>query len=336
MPTTVLDTAQLPPAERRAAWSETTEAALMPTRTSFADGSGMRARIQTMTCGPVQLSELSYTPLTSRRTPRLIRRGDPELYQLAWIVSGGQGMEQAGHRTALGPDDLVFYDSSRPFEAMVGPRPDGDDARSLVLQFPRRLLPLREQIVAPQCGRAFSGRSGLGRLLCQMLTGLAETHADLTLQDGSRIGATAIELVAALLAHHGGAQSALPAESRQRVLFEQIGDFIDAHLNDPDLTPASIAAAHFVSTRYLHRVFHDQGTTVCAFVRRQRLAQCRRELADPARQNVPIHAIGARWGFPRASDFTRAFRATMGMTPSEYRAAYLASARPPGDGRLRS
>ncbi|MEV6833943.1 helix-turn-helix domain-containing protein [Streptomyces sp. NPDC051133] len=336
MPTTVLDTAQLPPTERRAAWSETTETALMPTRTTFTDGSRMRARIQTMTCGPVQLSELSYTPLTSRRTPRLIRRSDPELYQLAWIVSGGQGMDQAGHRTALGPGDLVFYDSSRPFEAMVGPRPDGDGARSLVLQFPRRLLPLREQLAAPQCGRAFSGRSGIGRLLCQMLTGLAETHADLAPQDGPRIGATAIELVAALLAHQGGGRSALPYGSRQRVLFEQIVDFIDAHLSDPGLTPGSIAAAHFVSTRCLHRVFHEQGTTVCAYVRRQRLAQCRRALADPAQQNVPIHAIGARWGFPGASDFTRAFRTAVGMTPSEYRAAYRAPARPPGDGRLGS
>ena len=38
-------------------------------------------------------------------------------------------------------------------------------------------------------------------------------------------------------------------------------------------------------------------------------------------RNVPVSAIGMRWGYPRPSDFTRAFRTTYGMTPSEYRAA---------------
>ncbi|MFG2884673.1 helix-turn-helix domain-containing protein [Streptomyces sp. NPDC048297] len=55
--------------------------------------------------------------------------------------------------------------------------------------------------------------------------------------------------------------------------------------------------------------------------RQQRLARCRRDLADPAQHTVPIGAIGMRWGYPRSSDFTRAFRAATGTTPSEYRAA---------------
>ncbi|MEU3342509.1 AraC-like ligand-binding domain-containing protein [Streptomyces sp. NPDC002144] len=322
MPATVLDTAQLPPRERMAAWRMTAETALMPTRISSADPSEFRARMQTMAFGPVQLSNLSYTPLVSRRTPSLIRRSDPELYQLALIVSGSQGIEQAGRCALITPGDLVFYDSSRPFDAVVRPQFGQEGSRALVLQFPRHRLPLREQAVAPQCGRVFSGRVGIGRLLSQMLPGLAETHSDLSLHDSSRIGATAVDLVAALLAHHAGMQRALPPESRQRALFEQITDFVNAHLHDPHLKPAHIAAAHFISTRYLHRIFQEHGTTVSAFVRQQRLAQCRRELADPARQSVPIHTIGAHWGFSRPSDFTRAFRTAMGMTPSEYRATF--------------
>ena len=41
--------------------------------------------------------------------------------------------------------------------------------------------------------------------------------------------------------------------------------------------------------------------------------------ADPALRDVPVHAIGARWGFPRASDFNRAFKTTVGMSPGRYR-----------------
>ncbi|MFF0222770.1 helix-turn-helix domain-containing protein [Streptomyces sp. NPDC004629] len=34
---------------------------------------------------------------------------------------------------------------------------------------------------------------------------------------------------------------------------------------------------------------------------------------------TPIHAIAARSGFPRAADFTRAFRRAYGVSPSDYR-----------------
>ncbi|MEW9516154.1 AraC family transcriptional regulator [Streptomyces tubercidicus] len=53
----------------------------------------------------------------------------------------------------------------------------------------------------------------------------------------------------------------------------------------------------------------------------QRLEHARRDLADPAQHATPIHAIAARWGFPRAADFTRAFRAAYGSPPRDYRHA---------------
>ncbi|MEW2296202.1 helix-turn-helix transcriptional regulator [Streptomyces sp. NPDC006743] len=55
--------------------------------------------------------------------------------------------------------------------------------------------------------------------------------------------------------------------------------------------------------------------------------RCRRDLADPAQQTVPLATIAARWGHCRPSDFTRAFRAATGMAPSEYRAAHADRSR---------
>ncbi|MEV7127608.1 helix-turn-helix domain-containing protein [Streptomyces sp. NPDC093260] len=319
MLTTVLDTAHLPPADRAAAWGETTGQALMTTRVRFLDPDRVEARIQTMALGPVQLSVMSYTPLSSRRTPRLIRQSDPEMYQLALTLAGQQSIEQARAYASLNPGDLLLYDSSRSFTATAGPKPPG--ARAMLLQFPRHLLPLPENAVAPLCGTALDGRAGIGRLLHQLLTGLADTHADLTSADSTRLGTTALDLTAALIAHHTDRQSLLPAGSRQRAMFEQISAYITTHLHEPDLTPGAVAAAHFISTRYLHRIFQQHGTTVSDAVRQQRLARCRRDLADPSQRTVPIAVIAMRWGYPRPSDFTRAFRAALGMTPSEYRAA---------------
>ncbi|MEU3983376.1 helix-turn-helix domain-containing protein [Streptomyces sp. NPDC026672] len=318
MLTTVLDTAHLPPVDRTAAWSEATRQSLLPTRINFLDPDRVQARIETMALGPVQLSLMSYTPLSSQRTARLIRQSDPEMYQLALTVAGRQSIEQARTYAPLGPGDLLLYDSSRPFTAVAGPGLPG--ARAMLLQFPRRLLPLSEKAVAPLCGTVIPGQTGVGQVLSRLLTGLVDTHADLAPGDRVRLGGTAVDLTAAVLAHHADRTSVMPAGPRRRALVEQISAYITTHLNDPGLTPGAVAEAHFISTRYLHRIFQQHGTTVGGVIRQQRLDRCRRDLVDPDR-HLSIAAVALRWGYPRPSDFTRAFRAATGMTPSEYRDA---------------
>ncbi|GHJ41598.1 helix-turn-helix domain-containing protein [Streptomyces sp. TS71-3] len=319
MVTTVLDTSHLAVGDRAQAWTETTRQALMATRLRFLDPDRINAWIRTVALGPAQLTVMSYTPLESQRTPRLIRQSDPEMYQVALTLAGQQSIEQGRTHATVCPGELLLYDSSRPFTAVAGPHLPG--ARAVLLQFPRCLLPLPDKVVAPMCATAIPGRAGVGRLLGQMLTGLVDVHSDLASGDRVRLGTTAVSLTADLLAHYTDRQCLLPPQSRQYALFERVSAYIATHLHDPCLTPGAIAAAHFISTRYLHRIFQQQGSTVGDAIRQQRLARCRRDLADPSQRGVPISAIGMRWGYPRPSDLTRAFRAAMGMTPSEYRAA---------------
>ncbi|GAA3809249.1 helix-turn-helix transcriptional regulator [Streptomyces chiangmaiensis] len=165
------------------------------------------------------------------------------------------------------------------------------------------------------------GGEGGGRLLRRTPTCLADARADLTPAGLARVGTTAADLTAALLAHHSEQQALLPAGSRQHVLFEQISAYITTHLHDPALTPGSPAAALYISTRCLHGLFQQHAATVGEVIRQQRLARCRRDLADPSPRTVPVSTIAMRWGYPRPSDFTRTFHAAVGVTPSEYRAS---------------
>ena len=87
----------------------------------------------------------------------------------------------------------------------------------------------------------------------------------------------------------------------------------------PELSPAMIAAAHHISLRSLHQLFHDEGLTVAGWIRQRRLERCRRDLSDPALASRPVAAIAARWGFSSPGDFSRAFRAVHGLPPAEYR-----------------
>ncbi|MBB5958104.1 AraC-like DNA-binding protein [Saccharothrix tamanrassetensis] len=102
------------------------------------------------------------------------------------------------------------------------------------------------------------------------------------------------------------------------VLLHRIQAFIDARLADPELTPERVAAAHHVSTRQLYRLFESEGTTVARWIRDRRLERCRRDLiAD----RVGVGVVGARWGMPDSSYFSRVFRQTYGCAPREYRRA---------------
>lgn len=136
----------------------------------------------------------------------------------------------------------------------------------------------------------------------------------------------AIDLAGAVLAGQVDAAERLPPQTRRQTLVSRIDAFIQSNLGDPDLTPATIAAHHHISLGYLHRIFSSRELTVAAQIRRQRLERCRVDLADPQLRTHPIHVIATRWGFRHAADFTRAFRAAHGVTPSDYRQQAVAKA----------
>ncbi|MFI0420039.1 helix-turn-helix domain-containing protein [Spongiactinospora sp. 9N601] len=308
----------MPVSERVEGWRHVTSSALVATRFHIDNPSAFAARLDVMPLGVAHITAMSYTNLFSIRTPRLIRRSDPEHYQMAFIRAGRQGIEQNRAHALVHPGELVLYDSSQPFEASCsGPA----KASTIVLQFPKRLSPLPAAHVARLLAVPLPATGGIGRLLAQFMTTLTEDRVDYTPFDMQRLGRTAVDLTAAVLAHHLDDDAPSPA-SRADLLVLRILSFIEENLHRPDLDPAAIAAAHHISVRYLHRIFqqhHD--TSVGAHLRTRRLDHCKRDLADLALEHVPIAAIAARWGFAQPADFSRAFRRETGLSPSEYRAA---------------
>jgi AraC-like DNA-binding protein len=317
----LFDSAALPVAERMEAWISATGASLAPTEIFSPEPSAFSARLSAMPLGPAQATALAYTSLTCRRTARTIRASDPELYNVGFIRSGQQGIDQHHRSTVLGPGDLVIYDSSTPFEATSsnGMSP----AESVVLQFPKRLLPLPAAQVTRMCANAIPGASGVGRLLSQFMVTLTGLSGQGTERDALRLGNTAIALTTAVLAHHLERDHA-PAYSPSHVLYLRVLAFIGQHLHRPDLHPAAIAAAHRISLRYLHRIFQlHHHTSVGEHIRACRMDHARRDLIDPRFDHLTIASIGARWGFARPADFSRAFHHHVGTSPRRYRSTAM-------------
>ncbi|MFH0245549.1 helix-turn-helix transcriptional regulator [Streptomyces sp. HK10] len=99
------------------------------------------------------------------------------------------------------------------------------------------------------------------------------------------------------------------------------------------MSPPAIAAAHHISLSHLHRLFRDEGSTVSAFLRDQRLRRIRQDLSDPALRRTPVHTVAARWGLTDPSAFSRAFRIAYGISPSDHRQRALARGGTPAAAR---
>jgi transcriptional regulator GlxA family with amidase domain len=102
--------------------------------------------------------------------------------------------------------------------------------------------------------------------------------------------------------------------------------YIDRHLRDPGLSPATIAKANAVSIRTLHRLFESGDESVSAVIRERRLSRCHADLLRGTDESVT--AIAFRWGFRNMSFFSRLFRERYGACAREVQIAARASAGP--------
>ncbi|MEE6265022.1 helix-turn-helix domain-containing protein [Streptomyces diastatochromogenes] len=319
----VFRTEDVPAEDRLAYWAERMAQTHAPVQVRSDHAEDFRATQQVLDLGAVTVWSATFPQVVVRRTPRLIRRSDPGLSHLSLVVAGTWTADWGDHEVVYRPTDLIVGDSSLPAEV----RGDQGPVALVGLEVPKALLPLPRGLDGRAVPRRMTTRQGVGALLAQFLTRLCEDTGPYRSCDGPRLGTVLTDLVAALFAGALETGSALPPEVRRRNLVLRITSFIDEHLPDPELTPSVVAAAHHISTSYLHRLFQDEESTVAGRIRSRRLAAARRDLADPALRTLPVHAIAARWGFPRPADFSRAFRNAYGIAPKDHRQKALEAAR---------
>jgi len=99
------------------------------------------------------------------------------------------------------------------------------------------------------------------------------------------------------------------------------------HLADPDLSPGMVAARLGVSVRTLHKRFQDADTTFGKWILENRLLACQRAFEDPRHAPFTISQIAYGWGFNDLSNFSKAFKARFGVSPTEYRRALQNASR---------
>lgn len=293
---------------------------------AYADDFTARQRLLELG-GGVALWSIGFPPVRFRRTPRLIRQSDPEEVVISFALRGRLGITRADREEDCAPFGLCVVDTSQPVEVRAagcegfGERAGGGVHAGFGLRVPQSLLPLPWGRARAVVGQRFPGQEGFGGLLTRFVSDLLGNAATYRRSDAAWLSTLTVDLVAALFAQALESRAALPPETLRRMLLLRIRAFIQRHLSDHDLGPASVAAAHHISLSALHGLFRHEGAgaTVAAWIRQQRLERASRDLADPALWDTPVGAIAARWGFASHAVFTRAFTAAFGLAPREFR-----------------
>ncbi|MFD0261944.1 helix-turn-helix domain-containing protein [Kitasatospora indigofera] len=315
-----LSSADVSPKERFDWFADIVGHALAPTEITYDQPGDFAAEASLFDFGPVQLSDFSYAPLRSRRTPALIRRGDPEQYNLALVTGSPMWLNQNGRESGLVTGGIVLWDTSRPYVSGAGDA--GVPVRSTILEIPKSAI---NHTLSNRIARMLAGPisidCGIGAVLAQYISSLVEHGNEFAADDQKRLGRISLDLFATLVAQQldVDADAHVTPELRAAVLREEINYFINENLNDANLTPQTIAARHSISLRRLHQIFEGESESVAASIRGRRLSKCRSDLIDPQFRHVPVYSIANRWGFASVAAFNRSFRQAYGVTPTHLR-----------------
>ncbi|WP_223773106.1 helix-turn-helix domain-containing protein [Streptomyces sp. 135] len=276
--------------------------------------------------GYVDMITCAAGPLGLTRGPGPAAQDTPESIALLVPRAGAVRVAQDGRRACVESGDLALIDLGRAFSV----EQEGW-CRILLFRLPVHALHVPMADLRRATGRLLIPPAAVDALLTPLLGYLDEAAARLPAGVAERLGGVVTDAVADLIGELSE-EAESPARSGPRQLVLTIRQYIERHLGDPELSAERIAAAHFISVRYLHRVFEGEGITVSRLIQRRRVEQCARELSRRGRVSPSLGVVAARWGFRSAAHFSRAFKAVHGHPPQQWRRLVLMSGAGAGAG----
>lgn len=99
----------------------------------------------------------------------------------------------------------------------------------------------------------------------------------------------------------------------------QIRRYIDANLDSPHLSVASVASHFGMTPRYVHMVFSAEGIAPAEYLRGQRLQRSAEMLKDPQWEARSITDVAFACGFSSSSHFSTQFKRAFHQSPRDFR-----------------
>ena len=247
-------------------------------------------------------------------TPELLKQGR-DIVALSILRSGDASATQFGKELIGGVGSASVLAATDPSVSTLH-----TDGSFITLALSRSAIAELAPDFAQAFGRPIASDNPALRLLIKYLdTMLAAdelVHADIA----RSVSAHILDLVSLALGTRGDrTDMALGGVKAARL--KTIKSDILEMLGRNDLSSEILAARHGISSRYIRKLFEEDGTSFTAFLLTERLARIRRMLLDSRFAHLTIAQLAHSNGFNDISYFNRAFRRHFGATPSDLREA---------------
>jgi AraC-like DNA-binding protein len=261
--------------------------------------------------GPIDLNFVDTDPQEVWRTRAAIARSRENFFYLLYMHGGHMGVSQRGREATIAPGNCALVDSREPYRFSL---PDRNNCLSI--QIPQTWL--RTWLPHPEDTTVltFADRSPWGATLASAVGNLRLAALDrITLP----FGVVADQIGAMLALAAGQRDSGIPRHSAS--LLDRLTRTILEQSAEQSIDPASVAAEHGISKRYLHLILSQGGTSFGTILIEARLRRAKALLEDRRFARLPISEIAWRSGFSNPSHFARRFRSRFGVSPGAFRTA---------------
>jgi AraC-like DNA-binding protein len=305
-------TADGPSTRRTAYWNDIyanrfAHVTFMPTRHDFS------AELRVSSLGSIGMADVRTSGTEIQRTPKHINLSRSRLFSFLLLVRGSAQFTHYGNDTQLRAGDFTLCDNAAPHRLVF----EADSRFMLLRTSPATLkhyLPCPEQL----CGLKLPAQLGLTPAASALATTVwRQVEKGLPEAYGERIATNLLDMLG--MAYSIGLGHRMTNSSVVGLRKAQARQYIESHLQDPELSAAMIAKDLKISPRYLRMLFAEENENVSAYILRRRLEECANHIASEGWKHLTITEIAYKWGFNSSAYFCRAFRQRYGMTATEYR-----------------
>jgi AraC-like DNA-binding protein len=311
--TTVYSTSDVHPRDRINYWVEVATKGFVAHRFQSKVGAAFRGSVSISTLGEIGVGYFDCDGATSVRGAREIAREENDELLLCLQVSGNAVFDQDGREALTEPGSLVLLDPRRPFAIS-----SDEEEKGIAFKIPRELLEARLGAISSMTARAISSKGPIAGLASGFLAMLPEHIDTLDDQTARKVSEQALDMIALVFSKECD-QNGLALSSARATALMRLKSTVESALYDPNLKPASVAAAAGMSVRYANALLSSEGTSLERYIQDRRLERCRGALGDPVQAHRTIGEIAYSWGFSDLSHFGRRFKAEYGYSPSDYR-----------------
>ncbi len=297
------------PAERFDAWADVLSEAFLPWKITSPTRLDVDAHVRQRQFGDYRFLRCACDTLSGSRSAAELRETPEELLCLLHIVSGSELVSVDGQTSRLAAGDSLLWSSRHKVDFLVG-----DRIEKLTLMVPLERSRAVSAQFADLVGAPLKANHGLSSLFAKYLRAFEQEIWTIQEDEAESVMQATLELLLQAFAN-----GVTPRPIGRAATLSRIKKDILERLADPELAPGSVARAANISLRYLHLLFAEDGSTVAAWIRQQRLERVKADLRAPGLRDRSITELGLRWGFNDATQFGRAFKRHVGFTPSEFR-----------------